>query len=62
MGNIRVPDVNQDPDDGMAVVQANDIQNGKCKVAVWTLQRITFDADTEYACPVTIGTPGGTSM
>ncbi|KAG8694179.1 hypothetical protein FRC09_010018, partial [Ceratobasidium sp. 395] len=39
----RIPAVNQDPDDGMAVVQANDIQN-----------------DTEYSCPVTIGTPGVT--
>ncbi|CAE6449310.1 unnamed protein product [Rhizoctonia solani] len=47
-GNIRVSafdrdPVNLDPDDGMTVVQANDIQN-----------------DTEYACPVTIGTPGVT--
>ncbi|KAG8702453.1 hypothetical protein FRC08_003478 [Ceratobasidium sp. 394] len=42
-GNVRVPDVNLDPDDGKTVVQANDIQN-----------------DTEYACPVTIGTPGVT--
>ncbi|KAH7325223.1 aspartic peptidase domain-containing protein [Rhizoctonia solani] len=47
-GNVRanVPElheVNQDPDDGMTVVPAQDIQN-----------------DTEYACPVTIGTPGET--
>ncbi|KAG9086885.1 hypothetical protein FRC07_012963, partial [Ceratobasidium sp. 392] len=39
----HIPSVNKDPDDGMAVVQANDIQH-----------------DTEYACPVTIGTPGVT--
>ncbi|CAE7144421.1 unnamed protein product [Rhizoctonia solani] len=47
-GNFRanIPElheVNQDPDDGMTVVPAQDIQN-----------------DTEYACPVTIGTPGET--
>ncbi|CAE6429822.1 unnamed protein product [Rhizoctonia solani] len=47
-GNVRIPSiekdpVNLDPDDGMTVVRANDIQN-----------------DTEYACPVTIGTPGVT--
>ncbi|CAE6482885.1 unnamed protein product [Rhizoctonia solani] len=47
-GNVRanIPElheVNQDPDDGMTVVPAQDIQN-----------------DTEYACPVTIGTPGET--
>ncbi|QRV81402.1 aspartyl protease [Ceratobasidium sp. AG-Ba] len=42
---VQVPAVNQDPDDGMTVVTANDIQN-----------------DTEYACPVTIGTPGITLL
>ncbi|CAE6404307.1 unnamed protein product [Rhizoctonia solani] len=42
-GSIEQDPVNQDPDDGMTVVRANDIQN-----------------DTEYACPVTIGTPGVT--
>ncbi|KAF8691596.1 Eukaryotic aspartyl protease, partial [Rhizoctonia solani] len=47
-GNIRVAAFDRDPvnldhDDGMTIVQANDIQN-----------------DTEYACPVTIGTPGVT--
>ncbi|CUA77935.1 hypothetical protein RSOLAG22IIIB_12914 [Rhizoctonia solani] len=42
-GSIEQDPVNQDSDDGMTVVRANDIQN-----------------DTEYACPVTIGTPGVT--
>ncbi|KAH7325224.1 aspartic peptidase domain-containing protein [Rhizoctonia solani] len=47
-GNVRIPSieqdpVNQDPNDGMTVIRANDIQN-----------------DTEYACPVTIGSPGVT--
>ncbi|CAE6470035.1 unnamed protein product [Rhizoctonia solani] len=45
-GNIRIPSIEQDPvnldpDDGMTIVRANDVQN-----------------DTEYACAVTIGTPG----
>ncbi|KAJ1304079.1 hypothetical protein OPQ81_008483 [Rhizoctonia solani] len=47
-GNVRIPTIEQDPvnldpDDGMTIVRANDIQN-----------------DTEYACSVTIGTPGVT--
>ncbi|CAE6523642.1 unnamed protein product [Rhizoctonia solani] len=58
-GNVRanIPElheVNQDPDDGMTVIPAQDIQNDTeyaCPVTIGT-------PDTEYACPVTIGTPG----
>jgi hypothetical protein len=57
-GNVRVPAVNLDPDDGMTVVQAKDIENGKQFYNCYKNDIYNSVSDTEYACPVTIGTPG----